>query len=208
MTDAKTHWQRVYQEKSPGEVSWYQKAPTLSLQLIEHTGLARTAAIIDVGGGASTLVDYLLERQYSHLTVLDISGLALSHAQRRLGQRAKTIDWIEADVTTFSAPASFDLWHDRAVFHFLTAEADRQAYVSALKRSLKPHGHLIMAAFAIGGPQKCSGLEIVQYDANTLMAVLGPEFELVEEAEELHLTPNNKEQQFGYFRFIYHPAGV
>jgi len=204
MSERKDHWEHVYEAKSPLEVSWYQKAPTLSLDMIRHTGIDKTSAIIDIGGGASTLVDYLLAEGFSNISVLDISAKALAHAQQRLGARAEAIRWIVTDITAFASQTAYGLWHDRAVFHFLTDKSDRQAYISILKRSLQPGGHLIMAAFAIGGPLKCSGLDIVQYDADKLCAELGAEFELVEEASELHQTPDARQQKFGYFRFIYH----
>jgi len=203
MTDRKDHWEKVYQNKSPLEVSWYQKRPTLSLELIAHTGVDKGSPIIDIGGGASTLVDALLEEGYTNISVLDISSNALSHAKERLGARACAINWIVTDITSFKSTVKYSLWHDRAVFHFLTDNADRQAYVAALKGSLAPDGHVIIAAFGIGGPLKCSNLDIVQYDASRLCAELGTEFELVEEAAEHHGTPDGRQQKFGYFRFIY-----
>ena len=203
MSDRKKHWERIYQDKSPLEVSWYQQKPSLSLQLIKNTGVDSNAAIIDIGGGASTLVDNLNEYGYTNISVLDISSNALTHAQRRLGSHGERIKWIVADITSFNTSVKYDVWHDRAVFHFLTEHSDRQKYVSVLQRSLKPNGHLIMAAFAIGGPTKCSGLDIVQYDSNKLQAELGDTFELVEQADEVHQTPSGGEQQFGYFRYIY-----
>lgn len=203
MTDRKDHWEQVYQTKSPLEVSWYQQRPALSLELIARSGMTTDAAIIDIGGGASTLVDSLLDDHYSDVTVLDISSNALGYARKRLGQRANAVNWIVTDITSFVSPRKFSLWHDRAVFHFLTNKADRQAYVAALKSSLTPVGHVIIAAFGIGGPLKCSNLDIVQYDASKLCAELGPEFELVEEAAEMHETPGGRQQKFGYYRFIY-----
>lgn len=202
MFDKKAHWQNVYQEKSPLDVSWYQKEPKLSLEFIHRTGVSDDEPIIDVGGGASVLVDFLCKDGFSNLSVLDISGNALADAKKGLGDLAKTINWLESDITEFSPSHKFTLWHDRAVFHFLTDESDRRKYVSALTQALKVGGHLIIAAFAIGGPDKCSGLEIVQYDASKLKAELGEEFELLEERNEIHITPTNKEQKFVYFRFI------
>ena len=201
----KTHWESIYADKSPLAVSWFQKEPRLSLQLITNTGLSTEAAIIDIGGGASVLIDHLFERGFRHLAVLDISGTALSHAKQRLGPTAEQIEWLETDVTTFVAPHPFDLWHDRAVFHFLTEAADRKRYVDTLKQTLKPGGHLILAAFAIGGPTRCSGLDIVQYDADKLGRELGEDFTLVEQLSEIHVTPSNQEQLFAYFRFIMRP---
>lgn len=202
MFDRKAHWQNVYQDKSSLDVSWYQKEPSLSLELIHSTQVARDEAIIDVGGGASVLVDHLCKERYTNLAVLDISENALASAKKRLGDLAKSVEWIESDITQFDAPHQFSLWHDRAVFHFLTDQPDRKSYVKAIKRALRPGGHLIIAAFAIGGPEKCSGLDIVQYDADKLIAELGEDFELVEERDETHITPANKEQKFMYFRFI------
>ena len=201
MIDRKAHWENVYQEKSPLDVSWYQGEPALSLELIHHSQIARDAAIIDVGGGASLLVDCLSKEGFTKLAVLDISEKALSCAKKRLGDFAQNIEWYESDITQFYAPHQFSLWHDRAVFHFLTKKSDRKNYVKSLKNALRPGGHVIIAAFAIGGPDKCSGLDIVQYDAAKLIAELGKDFELVEERSEVHITPANKEQKFMYFRF-------
>jgi len=202
MFDKKAHWQTIYQEKSPLDVSWYQKEPTLSLELVRRTQIARDEPVIDVGGGASVLVDYLVKAGFTNLAVLDISGNALASAQKRLGDSAKHITWLEADITQFNPPCQFSLWHDRAVFHFLTDPADRTRYVETAKRALKPGGHLIIAAFAPGGPEKCSGLDIVQYDSEKLVAALGDSFDLVEQKDEVHMTPAGKEQKFTYFRFI------
>jgi predicted RNA methylase len=200
MTSRKQHWEEVYTSKSPLEVSWYQAEPRLSLALIEHSGHGRDTALIDIGGGASTLVDRLQSQGYCKLAVLDISATALAVARQRLGSGADDIEWFESDVTQFTAPHPFGLWHDRAVFHFLTAAEDRQRYVDVLHRTLIPGGHVIMAAFAIGGPTRCSGLDIVQYDAPKLMAELGPDFQLEEQQTEVHRTPAGKEQLFGFFR--------
>ena len=201
MTDRKQHWETVYSNKSPLEVSWYQLEPQLSLRLIENAGLSPDDAIIDVGGGASALVDHLQAAGYGRLAVLDISARALTYARDRLGDKAAGIEWYEADVTEFNPPHRFSLWHDRAVFHFLTESSDRRDYVATLDRSLQAGGHLIIAAFAIGGPERCSGLDIVQYDAGKLSAELGPAFKLVEQSAELHQTPGGKSQQFSYFHF-------
>ena len=202
MSDRKTHWEKIYSDNMPLEVSWYQKEPALSLQLIHNTRLTHDAPIIDVGGGASVLVDHLCDEGYSNIAVLDISAKALAYAQNRLGDKSGSVEWYEEDVTCFKSPHPFSLWHDRAVFHFLTDKSDRRKYVNVLKNTLEPDGHLIIGAFAIGGPTKCSGLDIVQYDAKKLLAELGEGFELVEERNETHNTPANKEQKFAYFRFI------
>lgn len=201
MTDRKAHWESVYSNKSPLEVSWYQKEPVLSMQLIGHCKAAKDQAIIDVGGGASVLIDKLLEKGYTKTAVLDISSKALEVAKQRLGDKAAQVEWYSHDITEFVAPHPFMLWHDRAVFHFLTDATDRKKYLGVLKESLPSGAFLILAAFAIGGPTMCSGLEIVQYDAKKICQELGPEFELIEETGEQHLTPSGKEQLFSYFRF-------
>ena len=202
MFDRRKHWGDVYQEKSPSEVSWYQKEPKLSLELIRSTNVVSNEAIIDVGGGTSFLVDNLGKEYYTNLTVLDISENAIARAKKRLGDSAKSIEWIVSDITKFDAPQKFSLWHDRALFHFLTDQSDREIYVKTLKNALKPEGHLIIATFAIGGPEKCSGLEIVQYDTEKMIAELGDNFKLIEERKEVHITPTNKEQEFIFFRFL------
>ncbi len=203
MSDRKKHWENIYKDKSPQKVSWYENEPALSLQLIHNSHVALNAPIIDVGGGSSALVDCLCNEGYTNIAVLDISKNALAYAQDRLGDKSKEIEWYEEDITSFDPSHQFSLWHDRAVFHFMTNKSDRNKYINVLKRTLELNGHLIIAAFAIGGPTKCSGLDIVQYDAAKLMIELGEVFELVEEINEVHITPENKEQQFKYFRFIH-----
>ncbi len=199
--NGKDHWQRVYQEISPIKVSWYQQEPELSLELIHEAGIARADPMIDVGAGASVLVDRLIDEGFTSPAVLDISAAALAHAQKRLGERAARVEWFEADVTEFVAPHPFKLWHDRATFHFLTDSQDRQSYVNVMRRSLTPGGHVIIASFAIDGPTRCSELDIVRYDSEKLCAELGDDFNLVSEAQDIHITPANKEQKFGYFHF-------
>jgi hypothetical protein len=199
--DRKAHWENVYARKSPLEVSWYQAEPALSLALIAQCALAREAALIDVGGGASVLVDRLQAHGYRRLAVLDISAAALHHAQQRLGAGAADIEWFEADITRFAAPHPFQLWHDRAVFRFLTDPVDRRRYVETLTRTVPVGGHVIIGAFALGGPTRCSDLDIVQYDAATLSTELGPRFALQEQVSETHITPALKEQSFAFFRF-------
>lgn len=198
--DRQAHWEAVYARRDPLEVSWYQSEPALSLDLIAATGAAHDAPVIDVGGGASLLVDRLLQRGYADVTVLDLSAHALAHARARLGAQAGRVHWLVADVTAFAPARPYAVWHDRAVFHFLTDADDRRKYVQALSRSLAPDGQVVIAAFAVGGPTQCSGLDIVQYDAEKLARALGPAFRLVEERAERHITPGGKEQQFGYFR--------
>ncbi len=200
--DRKKHWEQVYEGKSPLEVSWFQAEPSQSLRLIQDTGIAKADHIVDVGGGASVLVDRLQGHGYENLAVLDISSGAIEHARRRLGEAAQKIEWHEADITAFDPPHSFALWHDRAVFHFLTQQSDRAKYVEVMKRAVPTSGHIILATFSIGGPEKCSGLDIVQYNAPKLLKVLGDEFKIVEEVSEVHMTPGNKEQNFSYFRLV------
>ena len=202
MFDRKKHWGDVYQDKTPSELSWYQKEPKLSLELIRSTNAASNDAIIDIGAGTSVLVDYLKKEHYTNLTVLDISENAIAIAKKRLGESAKSINWIVSDITKFDVFQKFSLWHDRALFHFLTDPSDRGIYVKALINAIRPEGHLIIATFAIGGPKKCSGLEIVQYDSEKMKDEMGEDFELIEERKEVHITPDNKEQKFIFFHFI------
>ncbi|QSR89174.1 class I SAM-dependent methyltransferase [Methylacidiphilum caldifontis] len=198
----KQHWETVYQTKATDDVSWFQKRPALSLNLIEATGVGKDAGVIDVGGGASVLVDFLLDAGFAKPAVLDISAAALACARKRLGVRAGLVEWFEADVTEFYPPRRFHLWHDRALFHFLTHKDDRQKYVETLRRTLTPDGHVIIATFAVDGPVKCSGLDVVRYDAPAIRAALGEEFRLLEQVDETHITPWNTEQKFSYFRFV------
>ncbi|WP_306476157.1 class I SAM-dependent methyltransferase [Methyloversatilis sp.] len=195
----KHHWEDVYARKAPDSVSWFQPHAQHSLDLIARTGLMRDAAIIDVGGGASTLVDDLLARGYHDLTVLDLSAAALDAAQARLGDEARRVSWVEADITEVDLPAQrYDLWHDRAVFHFLTDAAQRQAYVEQVLRAVKPGGHVIVATFAEDGPDRCSGLPVMRYGADALHAEFGAPFELLEHSRETHHTPGGAVQQFVY----------
>jgi SAM-dependent methyltransferase len=198
--DRKKHWEQVYEGKSPLEVSWFQAEPSQSLRLIQNTGIAKADHIVDVGGGASVLVDRLQGCGFENLTVLDISSGAIEHAKRRLGEAADNVEWHEADITVFDPPHSYALWHDRAVFHFLTQQSDREKYVEVMKHAVPTNSHIILATFSIGGPEKCSGLDIVQYDASKLLNVLGDEFRIVEVVDEVHMTPGNREQNFSYFR--------
>ncbi len=198
--DRKEHWDNVYENKSPDNVSWFQQEPTTSLRMIHDTGVEHDAAIIDVGGGASVLVDRLLDAGYSNLSVLDISSSSLQHTKQRLAERADQVDWIAADITEFSPPQQYMVWHDRAVFHFLTKKPDREKYVAAVAHSVPVGGHVLISAFAIGGPEKCSGLEIVQYDSPKLMNEFGGGFALVSEISEMHITPGGGEQKFSCFR--------
>ena len=199
--DPKQHWEGIYQNKSPLEVSWYQREPGTSLALIDRAGAGVAAHIADIGGGASVLVDRLLARGYRRLTVVDLSGAALAVARARLGAAAAQVTWVEDDVTAFVPAVPLDLWHDRACFHFFTDAALRARYVAALQRALRPGGHAIIAAFAPGGPLRCSNLDIVQYDAPKLAHELGRDFAHIESVEENHRTPAGKDQLFGFHRF-------
>lgn len=195
------HWNHVYQTNASDDVSWFQIRPATSLKFIKACGVCKSDGIIDVGGGASVLVDFLLDASYTQLAVLDISAAALNHAKGRLGARADAVDWFAADVTTFVPTRRFGLWHDRAVFHFLTDMADRQKYVETMKRTLTPEGHAVIATFATDGPEKCSGLAVSRYDGPAISAELGAGFQLLEQVNETHVTPWKTEQRFSYFRF-------
>lgn len=199
--DRKKHWEAVYTRRLARETSWHQEDPRLSLSLLKNAAIKTDAAVIDVGGGASLLVDRLLRLGYRDLTVLDISAAALEQAQKRLGKESELVTWVEADVTDFSPDRRYDLWHDRAAFHFLTALEDRQKYLLAMRRALELGGQAIIAAFAPDGPEKCSGLEVVRYDRQSLQAVLGERFVCLEEERDEHVTPGGGQQMFGFYRF-------
>ena len=196
------HWDQVYLSKDPLEVSWHQVRPEMSLALIKATGVQHRQRIVDVGGGASVLVDSLLAEGFTDVSVLDISSAALEHAEKRLGHRADKVSWIVTDATDFHQSRKYAVWHDRAVFHFLTQATDRQRYVVGLRAALESGGQVIIGTFAPDGPQKCSGLEVRRYDAATIAAELGDDFELVEEQTEIHVTPWGSEQKFNWFRFV------
>jgi 2-polyprenyl-3-methyl-5-hydroxy-6-metoxy-1,4-benzoquinol methylase len=199
MSTRQAHWNQVYTSKAPTEVSWYQPRPERSLALIRASGVGRGQPIIDVGAGASLLVDALLADGYQDVTVLDISEQVLSKVRERLGSAA--VQLLQQDVTSFVPQRRYALWHDRAVFHFLTDSQERAAYVRALHQGVKPNGHVLIATFAPTGPERCSGLPVVRYDAPALAAQLGDEFELLESAEEQHRTPWGAPQQFIYAHF-------
>ena len=190
----------MYSSRRPEELSWYQPHPAASLALVGHAAPGPDDPVVDVGGGASLLVDRLLEAGCTRLTVLDLSAAALAHARARLGSRAAAVEWVEADVTAWTPARRYALWHDRAVLHFLTDPADRRRYAGVLDRALAPRGQVIIGAFAVGGPTRCSGLDIVQYDAPRLLRELGAAFEVVEEMAESHVTPAGREQAFAWFR--------
>ena len=196
------HWDGVYGRRRADEVSWYRPHLEQSMRLIDAANVGPDAAIIDVGCGASTLVDDLLLRGYANITVLDISAAALEVAKARLAERAASVHWLAADITQVDlGPNAYDLWHDRAVFHFLRGEDERRLYVACAGRSLKPGGHLVIATFGPEGPDRCSGLDVVRYGADELRAQFGVDFALIEDVTEVHATPSGAHQQFVYCLF-------
>jgi SAM-dependent methyltransferase len=197
--DEQSHWDRIYTLKAQNQVSWYRPHLEASLALIEQAGAGPSTSIIDVGAGESTLVDDLLARGFVNLTVLDISQAAIAATRQRLSDVAKHVHWLVADITRAELPTStYDVWHDRAVFHFLTAAADRRAYVRQVVRSVKRGGHVIISAFGPKGPTRCSGLEVVRYDAESLHAEFGSNFRLISSSRQMHETPFGTTQQFLY----------
>ena len=195
----KTHWEHIYETKAPTQVSWYQEHARFSLECIRKTGIQKTDAIIDVGGGSSTLVDDLVAEGYQHISILDVSAAALQLARQRLGTHAVDVNWIEADITQADLPEqAYDLWHDRAVFHFLTQATDRQRYIDTVRHAVRVGGHIILATFAPDGPERCSGLDVVRYSPESLHKEFGGNFELVDSTRETHHTPFGTEQKFIY----------
>lgn len=191
------HWQHVYGTKAPDQVSWFRPHLESSLALIQRAASGPSASVIDVGGGASTLVDDLLVRGYRDVTVLDISQAAIDIARKRLGDASQRVQWLCADATEAALPARrYDVWHDRAVFHFLTNAADRAAYVEKAAAAVKAGGNLIVFTFGPEGPRQCSGLDVMRYDAPSLQREFGPRFHLVESSLEEHQTPFGTAQQF------------
>jgi SAM-dependent methyltransferase len=198
MVDPQQHWEGVYSSKASDQVSWFQPHAESSLRLIRNCA-NQQAHIIDVGGGASTLVDGLLDAGYRHVSVLDLAESALAASRKRLGERAQLVQWIAADITQADLPvAHYDVWHDRAVFHFLTDPADRARYVAQVLNSVKPGGHVIVAAFGPEGPLQCSGLDVMRYAPDALHAEFGAPFRLLGHETEIHHTPAGKEQEFVY----------
>ena len=197
--DAKKHWEKIYTTKAPDAVSWYRTHLETSLALIKRAAEARSASIIDVGGGESTLVDDLLLRGYKNITVLDISQAAIDFTKRRLGSAEEQVHWLVGDITKIELePLAYDLWHDRAVFHFLTTREQRIAYIRQVARSVKPGGHIIVSTFGTEGPTKCSGLEVMRYDAESLHREFGARFRPIESSKEVHDAPSGTVQQFLY----------
>lgn len=198
MVDCREHWEAVYQNKPTDAVSWFQPHAATSLRLIARCA-GPAAQVIDVGGGASVLVDDLLDAGYRHVTVLDLAESALTASRARLGERAGQVEWIAGDITRADLPAArYDVWHDRAVFHFLTDPVDRARYVAQVLRAVKPGGHVIVAAFGPGGPLQCSGLDVVRYDPGALHEAFGAAFRLLGHETEVHYTPAGQDQEFVY----------
>ena len=206
-TGDKEHWDKVYSNRKPTDVSWYQQHPQYSLALIEDCMAGPGARIIDVGGGASTLVDHLLDAGYRNISVLDIAHRAIAQAQARLGSRSGTVTWIEQDVAIPLPGEAYDIWHDRAVFHFLTSSEEQARYLANLDQAVKPDGHVIIATFAEDGPTLCSGLEVMRYSPESLSTVMGNTLRLVETRQEEHHTPDGGVQRFIYCRFIHKKSG-
>ncbi|MGQ0532268.1 MAG: class I SAM-dependent methyltransferase [Caulobacteraceae bacterium] len=201
MTDQRAHWDGVYAAKRASEVSWFQSKPELSLRLVRRTGVSRTARVIDVGAGASMLVDFLVADGFTDVSVLDIASPALDQARARLGDRALNVGWIVADITAWRTPKTYHLWHDRAVLHFLVEPSAQSVYADVVRAAVAPDGWVIIGGFAPGGPVKCSGLSIVQHDATSLGRLLGDDFQLMETHGEVHVTPWGADQAFRYHLF-------
>ena len=199
--NAKEHWESIYQTKEPNEVSWYQEKPETSLNLISETGIEKNAKIIDVGAGASKLADNLLALGFRNITALDVSLNALNESKKKLGDRANNVKWIVSDLREFETNERYDLWHDRAVLHFLTEEEDIKRYIELVRTYLKPKGYVIVSTFSVNGPKKCSGLDVKQYSEDS-MKTLFTGFEHIKSFEEEHLTPWGSSQIFiwGVFR--------
>jgi 2-polyprenyl-3-methyl-5-hydroxy-6-metoxy-1,4-benzoquinol methylase len=193
------HWDEVYGSKSPDQLSWFQLQPEPSLQLVQQLASSPQARIIDVGGGTSLLVDALLSRGYDHLTVLDLSERALATVQQRLEAQAAEVTWLAGDIRSIDLPhQAYDIWHDRAVFHFLVDSLDHQRYAEQVERSLRPTGHLILATFAEDGPERCSGLPVMRHSTESLQQVFGQQLQLQHQQRITHATPSGVEQKFLY----------
>ena len=195
------HWVNVYATKGESEVSWFEETPALSLELIRLVGAIRNSGIVDIGGGASRLADGLVSQGFEDVTVLDLSAAALASARARMGDKANRVTWIAADVTTWEPSRTYDVWHDRAAFHFLTDPKDQAAYMTRLRRALRPGGHAIIGTFALDGPERCSGLVVSRHDAGSLAATLGGGFELIDSRRHEHITPWGTPQRFQFSTF-------
>jgi SAM-dependent methyltransferase len=200
-TNRQAHWDHVYSAKAENEMSWFQENPAISLDLIRAAGAKPGASIIDIGGGASRLADALLDAGFADLTILDLSESALAIAKARLGPRSAKVAWIVADATTWEPARTYDLWHDRAAFHFLTDAADRAAYAERVTKAVRPGGHVIIGTFAPDGPERCSGLPVFRHDAASIGTVLGNGFELLESRCQEHVTPAGHTQRFQFSLF-------
>lgn len=199
--ERKLHWENIYENKALTDVSWYQPVPQTSLSLIEKTGVPKDAKIIDIGGGDSFLVDHLLDLGYSNISVLDISNAAIERAKERLGTRADKVNWIVSDITRLETNEQFDVWHDRAAFHFLTSQEDIETYVQHVKNYTRANSHLIIGTFAKDGPLKCSGIEIMQYSDETMQSEFSVDWDQKEYLKVIHPTPFNTEQAFVFSLF-------
>src|SRR6476620_3212950 len=197
--ERKNHWETVYETKNPDQVSWTQDVPTTSLNFLNSFGLQKSVSIIDIGGGDSKFVDFLIDQGYENITVLDISGKALERAKRRLGEKAKTVNWIESDIINFEPERTFDIWHDRATFHFLTQDDQINKYLNIARKAVS--GYMIIGTFSDNGPKKCSGLDIKQYSKETLTAELKNGFEKLKCIVEDHTTPFETTQNFLFCSF-------
>jgi SAM-dependent methyltransferase len=199
--DRQAHWDNVYLTRSETDVSWFEQTPNVSLDLIASTGVPPDAAVIDIGGGASRLIDALLDRSFQDVTVLDLSAPALAATKARLGPRASKVHWLVADVTKWQPPQAYEVWHDRAVFHFLTSAEDRAIYAERVSRAVRPNGHVIIGTFAPDGPERCSGLPVMRHDSTSLGDMLGGAFKLTECHRQNHRTPTGAIQHFQFSRF-------
>lgn len=204
MSERQAHWQRVYTSKEENQLSWHEDAPALSLALLGEAGLRPKMAVVDIGGGTSRLVDVLVASEQAHITILDLSAAALDTAKKRLAG-AGNVEWVAGDVTEWQPKRSYDLWHDRAAFHFLTAPEDQRAYVRVMARALKTGGRAVIGTFALDGPEKCSGLPVARHDAASLRAVLGEGFSLISTRRNEHTTPWGAVQQFHFGTFEKQP---
>lgn len=198
--NSREHWEKIWAASDPQRVTWYQDSPKICLRLIEATGLGPEARVLDVGCGASTLVDCLLGRGFEMVSAIDLSRAAIEHSRARLGDRSDRVRWMTGDATTMDFEEPFDLWHDRAVLHFLTDGDARESYAASLFRSLVPNGHAVISTFAPDGPTTCSGLEVVRYGPQEITALLGESFQLLETEYETHISPRGNQQKFAYFR--------
>ena len=200
MTDIKRHWETIYASKQPHEVSWTQDIPQTSLDFIQQLSLPKTANIIDIGGGDSRFVDFLLDLGYKNITVLDISVSALNRAIERLGEKAKTVNWIESDILDFKPKQKYDFWHDRATFHFFLDREDIESYINIVSSAVS--GYLLLSTFSNKGPEKCSGLDVNRYDEDLLQHLLAEGFDKIKCITEDHITPFNTKQNFLFCCFV------